>query len=715
MKLVIAEKPMLGRDIARAICGKQVSESARLPIEGNGYKVCACAGHLFELVDPSEYDEKFSKWTLEDLPITFDNWRKKPADGKGKLVKELKGYIAEADEIIHAGDPDDEGQLIVDELLEYCHNTKPVKRVYVNDNIEKNIRRAFEELKDNSEGESSGRAAYARQMADMCFGVNETRLATKKLGAGKVLSLGRVQTPTLGLIVQRDLAIEGHQKQKFYELEFLGAFDDGNRANYQGVLKFLPSKSILGDEKHILDVSVLENVKQALGGNSVACEVLSSKKHEKPPLPYNLTVLQSDMSKRFKYSAKKTLDLTQSLRDNYKAITYNRSDSQYLKSEHYEQAESTLGIAMRNLSETWQLDFSLKSTAFNDSNVTAHHGIIPQDISVDVSKMSKDEANVYRAIVERYAFQFMKPAEYDVSTGVIEVENGKLKYEAKKLVGAGWKAHGEDEKKDEIEANVLVPEGDYVVKLDEGKIVEKETTPPKRYTEGTLIADMACISKYVKDSEIKEILKKKDDGKKGENGGIGTTATRASIIETLKKRGYVEEEKGKLISTKLARTLYKMLPEDIKGADVTARWWLIQQEIEEGKADVNSIMHSVVDVFNSHKDTAYAGMNLGSQEKKVVGKCPKCSKNVVYNGKFFQCESNKWTKQDDGSWVCKEGCQFSLYGYGGKKFTEEQVKALLAGHEIEVKGFKSKNPNAKKKTHSRKFKLNKVGGLDAYF
>lgn len=714
MKLVIAEKPMLARDIARAICGKSVSETAKLPIYGNDWCVVACAGHLLELVQPHELNENYTNWKIDDLPIFVKNWPKRPSKNKAHLVNEIKKLLKQADCVINAGDPDDEGQLIVDEVLEYCNNNKPVKRVFVNDNIEKNIRVAFNNLKDNRECEASGKSAYARQMADMCFGVNETRLATVRLG--KLLSVGRVQTPTLGLIVNRDLAIEGHQKQKFYELDFLGTFSDGSGGIYKGIIKFCPSKSILGDEKHVLDNLILENVKNALQGKSLPIDVKTSKKYENPPLPYNLTVLQSDMSKKFKFSAKKTLDITQSLRDKYKAITYNRSDSQYLKNEHYEQASSVLSTALQNLNMNINLDFSLKSSAFNDENVTAHHGIIPQDIKVDVSSMTKDEFYVYHAIVVRYAMQFMKPAEYDVSSGVVDVENGKLKYEAKKLVSAGWKAKNEKtevEKKENEDVCSLVPAGNYSLYLSDGNVVEKETAPPKRYTEGTLISDMSCIAKYVKDSEIKEILKKKDDGKKGENGGIGTTATRAAIIEKLKLRGYVEESGGKLISTKLGREFFKLLPDDIKSADVTAKWWLMQQDVENGSLDVNVIQESVVSVFNSHKNTAYNDDGVSLLDSNIVGKCPRCGKNVVVKNKQYQCESNKWKKNEDGSWSCENGCQFSLNGYCGKHFSVSQVKSLLEGKQITLKGCVSKKKPGKK--FDCKIQLKEDGSLDVCF
>lgn len=402
MKLVIAEKPMLARDIARAICGKDVTEKARLPISGNGYTVIGCAGHLLELVEPETLDERWGKpWKMEALPVSWQNWPKRPTADKKDLVDTIANLLNEADSVIHAGDPDDEGQLIVDELLDY------------------------------------------------------------------------------------------------------------------------------------------------LGYNGAA----------------------------------RTQDITQALRDKYKAITYNRSDSQYLKTEHHDQAKDVLAQAMRNLGVDWQLDYTIKSKAFNDKNVTAHHGIIPQEADAPVTQMSKDEARVYKAIVERYAMQFLPPAVYDVSTSEFDDEDGTFQAVTKRLKTAGWLAtfgNATEDDEDDTSSNGWIDAGGHTLTSTSCQIIEKQTTPPKPYTEGSLITDMASIAKYVTNPDIKTILKKKDDGKKGEHGGIGTTATRATIIEKLKARGYLVETKGKLRSTAKAREFYHVVPPEIRGADVTATWWLIQ-------------------------------------------------------------------------------------------------------------------------------------------
>lgn len=688
-KLVIAEKPMLARDIARAITGKEVSESARLPISGNGYTVCACAGHLLELVEPDSIDPKWGKpWSLDVLPVEVHNWPKEPTEDKKRLVEEIAGLLKTCDSVIAAGDPDDEGQLIVDELLDYLGYTGKVERVYVNDNIEKNIVKAFDNLVPNDSCRGAGNAAYARQMADMCFGVNETRLATKRLGG--LFTVGRVQTPTLGLVVMRDNAIEHHVTRKFYELSARGT-SDADALTF----KFKPGKELLAGEKHLFDTDALEALKDKLDGRDLPFETTVSKKQENPPLPYNLTVLLSDISRRFGFTAAKTQQITQDLRDKYKAITYNRSDSQYLKEEHREQAPAVLSQAMENLGVSWPLDYSLHSKAFDDGNVTAHHGIIPQEAKAPVSKMTTDEAKVYTAICERYAMQFLPPAVYDVSESTADVDGGSLVLTAKRLVDAGFKAvfgnvSDESDGADSDSENPLVPEGSHTLDGISCAIDEKETTPPKPYTEGTLIADMASIAKYVKDPEIREILKRKDDGKKGEHGGIGTTATRSSIIEGLKTRGYLEERKGKVRATDKAKAFYALLPPEIRGADVTARWWLIQQDIADGKADVNALQDSVIEVFNHHRETAYVGASIAGAGKTVVGKCPRCGKDVIKTGSIYACSSIKNEKQEDGTWKEVAGCGFKLFGFCTKKFTEKQAASLLDGKAVSLRGCKSK-------------------------
>lgn len=474
-KLVIAEKPMLARDIARAITGKEVSESARLPISGNGYTVCACAGHLLELVKPDTIDPKWGMpWSLDVLPIEVHDWPKEPAvdkktgESKKPLIDQIAGLLKTCDSVIAAGDPDDEGQLIVDELLDYLGYAGKVERVYVNDNIEKNIVKAFDKLVPNDSCRGAGNAAYARQMADMCFGVNETRLATKRLDG--LFTVGRVQTPTLGLVVKRDEAIAHHVTRKFYELFASGDSDAGELT-----FKYLPGKELLAGEKHLFERHTLEALKEKLDGRDLHFETTVSKKQENPPLPYNLTVLLSDMSERFGFTAAQTQQITQDLRDKYKAITYNRSDSQYLKvtkkqlldadgnpvtAETEFVPEDTYGT----VDVTFTFDGSLlkdntpvvafESLSYKDKEIASHSDIEDEDQTVtmhtsEIGTTATDKLDGDKTVIADAESTVTDKVEYDhVLTGKAYTMAGIL-MDAKTglpvLTGEGAKKYTEDD------------------------------------------------------------------------------------------------------------------------------------------------------------------------------------------------------------------------------------------------------------------------------
>ncbi len=699
MKLIIAEKAELGKDIARAMCGKEGS----LPISGNGYTVAACAGHLLELLDPQEIDPKYGKWDLAQLPIYIGDWRKRPVKGKEKLLNTIGSLLQKCDSVIHAGDPDDEGQLIVDEILDYFHYTGKVERVYVNDNIEKNIVRAFDNPVPNEDCRAAGRAALARQIADKSFGINESRLAGLKCGR-KGLSVGRVQTPTLGLVVARDRAIKNHEVRKFYELSAEAAAADGSLSTF----RFKPSETLLGGEKKIYDRAVLDAVSERYTGKGMSFEVKVKEATENPPLVYNFTVLVSEMNRLFGYSGEQVLKITQSLRDRYKAITYNRTDSQYLKEEHFTQAEKVLGIALKNIGKEYPLDFSIKSKVFNEKYVTAHHGIIPQEIVIDVAEMSEEERNVYQQIVMRYAMQFLPPVRFMSARAVIAVSEGEFVYEGKRVTDSGFKEYFtmQEEKREENEIrDAWFEPGEYEAVFFRMHVTEKKTNPPKPYTEGTLISDMASIAKYVKDENIRTVLMDKDKEKKGENGGIGTTATRTGIISKLiHDRGFLYLDKGKVRASELGMEFYDLLPEDIKSADTTAKWWLLQEKIACGdEEDVNILQDSVIEVFRSHQHSAYEGISLN--RKETFGSCPLCGCGVVRidtpKFKAYACENRD--------------CAFKIFDrpyYSVKPVGDANVRKLLLGGTTNKMTFKSKTKGTEYKA---RLKLKADGELKLVF
>lgn len=695
MKLVIAEKPELARNIARAVCG--AAGNVRLPYRGGGYLVCACAGHLLELEEPDAADpERWGRpWREETLPICPEPWPKRVAKGKEGLVRSIRDGLEQCDSVVHAGDPDDEGQLIVDELLDYLGYTGRVERVLVNDNIDKNIRKAFDNLRDNDECRGAGRAANARSIADFCFGATESRLATLRAAKGTVLSVGRVQTPALGLVVRRDEEIAGHVASTYFTVTATG--DCGDAKGLKWTLE--PKAELLDDDKRLSDREAAERCRAECAEAAGTATTKVEHKRTACPLPYNLTELTADMSKRHKMSAKRVMEATQGLRDDFRAITYNRSDCPYLPTEAFKEAPAALAAAMGNIGAGWELDFSKMPKCFDDKKIDAHTGIIPQEQRCDVNKMTADQRKVYEAIVERYALQFAGDEVFDTSTTRLATGCGELVHRAKRQLSAGWRAIRDDGKGDKGFDGGWVDEGAREARTASAAAEEKKTKPKAPYTEGTLVKDMANAAKYVSDPELRAALKRKDEGKPGEHGSIGTTATRAAIIETLKARGYITENKGRLISTKMGRDFYHACPPEISGVDTTARWWTIQEQVAEGDQDEYAVARDVCRVFEGHRETAWRGVSLArdGQAAATIAKCPLCGADVVDRGaksRKYTCSTNKWRKDDEsGTWARSSGCGFELWKTCfGKKLTAAQAKALCEkGRTGVVKGLKGKS------------------------
>ena len=653
--LIIAEKPELGRAIAAAIDGH--GKEVRGVIRKQNVIITWASGHLLRLCEPDEYDARYKKWKKEDLPICFENWKLVPDGNKKDRVEQIMALMQECDQIIHAGDPDDEGQFLIDEILDYAQNEKPVKRVYINDNTPANIKKAFHALIDNDEKlRAVGRSAYARAVADYVVGINYSRLFSLLLRR-KGMSVGRVQSPTLGLIVMRDEAIDNHVKQKYYELQ-----SDGHIQELDTTITFQlkPKSELLDDGKHILHRNIMEDIEREILSKPEQKVKIDEKFMDvKPPLPFNLAKLQAHMNARYGFDLSKTDQITQTLRDRYQAITYNRSDSQYLKEEHFQEADKVLPHVMNKLNETYPVDYKLHSECFNDKYVTAHHAIIPTLSDFNIAQLLPDERRVYEEICRYYIMQFLPPIRKRQLSAVIKTEYGDLRATSTYVLDEGYKKYFTPEKEESAEdeendSRFDLPKGTYPINLINSEIQEKETNPPKRYTQASLIRDMTSIAKYVQDKEIKDILKKKDKDKKGENGSIGTSATRSQIVETLIKRRYVEMKGKNIISTQLGKDFYHLLPEEIKKPDLTAKWWVIQEDIKEGNADVKTLVDSVLEAFVPHLNKDYSHLRVSGEveiddDRPAVGICPVCGNKIVENSKGFGCVNYR------------NGCKFALW------------------------------------------------------
>ena len=686
MKLIIAEKKELAEAIVAAIPGDKKYKGNSITV--GDYITCWIYGHILVHKEPEEIDPSLKKWTLESLPIYFPKWDKKPLPNKIELfnsVKELM-HSNQVTEIIHAGDADSEGQYLVDEVLEYCSNKKPVKRLMVNDNTLGGVQKAFSKIEDNSKYISLGKSAEARAIADMIVGFSLSRYYSIINNAK--LSVGRVQTPTMALVVNRDNEIKNHIKEKYYNLHL-----KTNINNIDIDLKYYIKEKTTDKSIHEEFINKIENRTSNL-------VVTKKESYRATPLPYNLSDLESDAATLFKYSAKKTMDITQSLRDKHKAITYNRSDCRYLSEEHFKEASKLIPIVAQKLNFIATFNFTEKSRCFNDKYVTAHHGIIPTGDG-NFEDFSQEEKNIYKLIAERYFIQFLEKVKVEKTEARTEIEEVIFKKGSTKILEPGYTKYfkvldDEDiENEEEIESKkeddlckILV--GEYQIEVSQSNffIEEKETVAKKPYTEATLIKDLNNIVKYVKDPEIRELLKSKDKDKKDVNGSIGTTATIPGILEGLIEKGFLTRKEEKIVSTELAKEYLKILPESLKTPDVTALWWSIQEKIARGEAKVEdltlSVLEDVKSIINSEHKTISSEFSRQKQEKEVIGKCPKCG-NPIYEGeKNFYCSGYK------------AGCDFKLWKkikvFNQKEvtITNQDAKTLLNKGTILITGLTNK-------------------------
>lgn len=712
MILVLAEKPSLGRDIAAALPGSKTGNDRRF-IEKGEYIVTWVFGHMLTLKEPEDYDKKYKKWDISMLPIYFEDWGQKIGsdsgsgnnfESKASRVQLIGELLEKSDSVIHAGDPDEEGQLLIDELLRWFNYDKPVKRLDTGDTTNAGLKKALTRMKDNRECVNEGWSAYARSVADLMVGVNMSRFFTCK-NPGALLTVGRVQTPTLGLVVARDMAIEGHTKTVYYDI-----YIDLEVETPDGVktvrAKYQPKKKPKKGEEPVQITSKLEaeEILKGLLEREYKAEVERRSVKEDPPLPFNLVKLQSYCSSHFGYNPQDVMDITQSLREKHKAITYNRSDCQYLSEEHFKEAPKTMERVIQNISfRPKELDMTIHSRCFNDKNITAHFAIIPTNNSVNLDRLTERERNVYLAVCKYYMAQFLPKAEKEKSRLTAEVDSEYcLNASSSRTIKPGWLAIFKDMKKDEPTALSDILPGTYNAKPVGGNTEEKETKPPSRYTKATLNEDMTRIAKYVTDPEIKKLLELKDKDKKGENGSIGTSATRSFIIDGLVSKGYLEEKGKKLISTELGRELYRILPDEIKKADMTAEWWSMQEDIRTGKSGCEILTHNVLETIEGILKNEYPAVNqnvMGDQMIKrhnsksegkkleVLGKCPLCGGNVIEGTKGFGCMN----------WREPTSCKFTIWKkrknglFKKQTFTKTMVKKWLAGKSVNCKKLLTKD------------------------
>ena len=693
MKLIIAEKPMLARAIADAIPGTALNKGSYT--EKGEYTIVSAFGHLLTLKDPEDYDLRYKTWSMDTLPIYFENWGKKPGEGKLERINLIGDLLKQADCVIHAGDPDDEGQYLIDEILDWFSYKGPVYRLATGDTTEAALQRALSNLKDNKSFVNSGLSAHARSVADIMVGYNFSRYFSLLNPHVKMLTVGRVQTPTLGLVVTRDLLIENHEKQGFFTI-FADLLVDGHTVK----AKYEPAKNDENlEDGRITDADYANEIARSIEETAFENITVSRKKiTEQPPLPFNLVKLQTYCSNKFGYDPSKTLEITQSLRDNHNAITYNRSDCQYLSEDQFKEAPAAVKQILANLKDDpagnvfarLPIDTGLHSNAFNDKNITAHTAIIPQRSRFDIKKLSEEERNVYLAITKYFMAQFLAPAEKERTVLEAAIDDAKLRASSSKILSEGYlklikpekKTEDEEEEDTENELSLIAP-GSYDGSCRKTYIEAKETKAPPRYTKASLNEDMTRIAKYVTDPKAKALLLAKDKEKKGENGSIGTSATRATIIDNLEARGFIKSKGKQIYSTVLGRELYRILPDELKKPDMTGYWWAIQEEIRDGEVPWTALTDSVLEMINKVVKTDYPKVDAYHvpenmrRGKLILGQCPRCGSDIIEGEKGFGCSG------------FRNGCKFVIWktqtrGMMSKiEVTPDMVYTLLSGKWIE--------------------------------
>ena len=601
MRLFIAEKPSLGRAIADVL-PKPHKKGDGFIETAQGDVVTWCIGHLLEQAEPDAYDAAYKQWRMESLPIVPAQWQLVAKPKTKTQLTVIKRLIKQADCVVNAGDPDREGQLLVDEVIDFLGygKTRPVLRCLISDLNPPAVRRALDKLRDNKEFVPLAVSALARSRADWLYGINMTRAYTllgRKGGCSELLSVGRVQTPLLGLVVRRDLEIEAFVPKPFFEV--LAHLQTEGNERFSA--KWLPSEACLpwqDEEGRVLNRALAAKVVERIQGQpALVEEVEEQARKQAAPLPYNLSSLQIDAAKRFGMDAKRVLDICQSLYERHKLITYPRSDSRHLPSEHFNRAgqvreaiASTAPALARAVSEA---DGKIRSKAWNDSKVDAHHAIIPTEKQGNPATLGADEAKLYGLIARQYLLQFYPPFEYNDSKVLLRIAGGLFQAKARRILKAGWKALlGVEEDDDEEKAGTLpaLKEGEQLL-CERGELLEKMTQAPKSFTDATLLAAMTGIARYVQDPEIRKTLRETD--------GLGTEATRAGIIDLLFRRRFLVRQGKSIKGTPTGRALILALPATATTPDMTALWEQSLGQIAERHASYQQFMGPLTDQLNA--------------------------------------------------------------------------------------------------------------------
>lgn len=649
MKLVLAEKPSVAMSLSKVIGADQRGDGY---MEGNGYLVSWCVGHLVELSQPEAYDEKYAKWKYDDLPILPEHWQYQVSASTKKQFGILKKLMQRKDveSLICATDAGREGELIFRLVYHQCGCKKPVERLWISSMEDSAIREGFQKLRPGTEYDALYEAALCRERADWIVGINATRLFSCLYG--QTLNVGRVMTPTLAMVVMRDAAIRAFKPEPFYsaELKFRDFQAGGERMK----------------EKAEAEKLVAECCQ---AGSAIITKVEQKEKSEKPPALFDLTSLQREANRQLGFTAQQTLDYTQALYEK-KLVTYPRTDSRYLTDDMAPLVPELVSVIQQSFQIQADVPAPVNAAqVINSKKVTDHHAIIPTKTaaSYDISSLPSGEQAILTMLAVRLICAVGTPCLYAETVVEAECAGQKFRTKGKTATDIGWRRYA-GKPSEEAEKNAgagelpILSEG-MTLELAGVDLKEGKTSPPKRFTEDLLLSAMESASS--------------DEFPAGvERKGIGTPATRAAIIEKLVQKGFIERRGDKktkyLCSTDKGNALVTVVPEQIQSPSMTADWEEKLLKIEHGEYDGDAFMGEISSMVSGLVKTyeAVKGADVLMQpERKVIGSCPACGSDV--------CETAK-------GWFCRDkNCKFALWKENrffqtlGKQMTEELAKQLV--------------------------------------
>lgn len=663
MHLVIAEKPKMAKAIAAALGSPKYNKESNYYTVGE-YYVLPLQGHILETMQPDEYDEKYKKWDVADLPIIPNPWKLKPnkTSRGAQKIKAIKSLVPKIDTIIHAGDPDNEGQLLVDEVIQHLGIKKPVQRVLCADLTARAIQKSFSNIESNESEKfrSMHNRALARQRGDWLLGMNLTRFYTvtaRQAGLDQLLTYGRVQISVLGLVVTRCNEIKHFKPHDYFEVKGVFSHSQGNlTATWRPADK---ETSDFDSEGRLIKKEKADSLKSELKGKpGEVTQFERKRKKKKQPLPYTLSDLQGEGNRRFGLSMQQTLDLAQKLYDQYDLTTYPRSDVAHLPEDQHQDAKEILSVVAANMPGLAGLvegsDPTLKSHAWNTSKIKGHYGIIPTGNKAPevIKSLSAEERGLYEAICKRYVAQFYPEAEFDETQVTIkapDVNGEAFSVTGRVPVKPGWEAvFGKNTDNDQSDSQGSLPEmkvGD-TVNTDDIIIGSKKTQPPKPFTEDTLNKAMNNIHLFVTRDDLKKVMKEGD--------GIGTEATRGQIVEKLFERGYLKRKKKEVWATDVGLQYYSVLPEEVATPDMAGIFEISAKLVEQGKITVDQFEKKNIEFIERQLSgrqkllEQIAGLAVTKKQAANKKDCPNCeAKMTLKKGKSTY-------------WLCA-GCD-SMYG-----------------------------------------------------